>query len=478
MAEDILTKIVEQRKADIKKSGFSFGIKIPEKRNRPIVPFMNKKSAILEVKRASPSKGDIAPDLNAVETAKKYRIAGAKAISCLTEKNYFKGSLQDLIDICSNISDIAVLRKDFLIDENEIEISYLCGADAVLLIAGILTEEKLYSMTKNCFEKGIKALVEVRSLEDAKKVLAVKKDFDSTIVCGVNSRNLKDFSMDLLFPCALKNILGSKVIFESGITTPAAARRVSEMGFQGFLMGEAAARNPENVHEFIKEFEETSITEHGKKICSLAEKILSSRKKTPLVKICGITNKKDLLFADKCGADFVGFVFAGGFERNVCGTKFDLLKDSLKSVKAFKVAVVTDLNSSEGKEAVRLVKEGLLDFLQLHGIDFEKIDEDILTLPHYFTLCSKSNIDEKKLKKLYSFGETRILQECSSHNYQKTNGLWIAGGLNADNISSFIKEFSPELVDVSSGIENEIKGIKNHSKMKKFFDEIKKSIKQ
>ena len=470
MPNDILTKIIEQRKLDIKEKGFHFGVNIPSERLRPVVPFMDKKGVILEVKRASPSKGDIAPNLNATETAKKYRDAGANAISCLTETNFFKGSLTDLMAIASEINDVALLRKDFLIDEAEIEISYLCGADAVLLIAGILSEEKLYAMTKKCFEKGIKALVEVRSAEDAKKVLYVKKDFASTIVCGVNARNLNDFSIDLLFPCALKNRLGGQVIFESGITTPTAAKRISQMGFQGILMGEAAAKNPDKTVEFVDAFQNACLTVHGQKFCSLAEKLLLFKKNTPFVKICGITNKEDLLSADALGADFVGFIFANGYERNVYGEKFSVLESELKNIKALKVAVVTDLNTTEGKCAVALVKSGKLDFLQLHKIDPESVSEEILTLPHYFAFR-----ESEKVEKMNAFAELRFLQDSFEHKYKKCSGLWIAGALNPENVSLIIKEFRPELVDVSSGIEDEQKGIKNHKKMKQFFDEVKKN---
>ena len=202
--KNVIAQIVEQRKKDIASRGYNFGFEIPKVRTRPVNPFMAERGVILEVKRASPSKGDIAPGLNPAETALNYRAHGAKAISCLTEENYFKGSLADLMAVCAAVPDVAVLRKDFLIDEREIEIAYLCGADAVLLISGILSLEKMKSMTAKCAELGIRAFVEVRTEDDAEKVLEAKKNYPNTIVCGVNSRNLKDFSIDLLVPAQLK----------------------------------------------------------------------------------------------------------------------------------------------------------------------------------------------------------------------------------------------------------------------------------
>lgn len=473
--ESIIAKIVEQRKKDIQERGFNFGFDIPEKRTRPINKFMAERGVILEVKRASPSKGDIAPNLNPVETALKYKKKGAKAISCLTEENYFKGSLKDLMDICNSIPDIAVLRKDFLIDEQEIEIAFRCGADAVLLISGILPLEKMLSMTKKCRNLGIRAFVEVRTEEDARKVLEVKKIYKDTIVCGVNSRNLKDFSIDLLVPAMLKDELGGDVIFESGITTSQAAKKVSSMGFSGILLGEFAARNPEKAGEFVKAFKSGKENACGKKLIELA-KVISAKSQSPLIKICGLTCAEDVLLSDSLGADFVGFIFASGFGRNVCGERFKEIQKILPKVRALKVAVVTDAQSEEAREAAEFVENGTLDFIQLHGINYEDVPEFLQDIPHYFAITEKNGTLKEQAEKLNSFGEPRFLQDSKSHNYGTNEHLWIAGGLNAENVREIIEKFQPELVDVSGGIEDEGKvGIKNEAKMRKFFEEARRS---
>lgn len=549
--KNIIAEIVEQRKKDIAERGFNFGFDIPEKRTRPINKFMAERGVILEVKRASPSKGDIAPNLNPVETALKYKENGAAAISCLTEENYFKGSLKDLMDICAAVPDIAVLRKDFLIDEEEIEIAFRCGADAVLLISGILPLEKMLSMTKKCRDLGIRAFVEVRTEEDAQKVLEVKKLYADTIVCGVNSRNLKDFSIDLLVPAMLKDELGGDVIFESGITTSEAAEKVSSMGFSGILLGEFAARNPEKAGRFVKAFKSGKENACGKKLIELAkvvnkgsrrlslskssvvsEKVISRASMTladskksmtrqtpvvssasttatfrekvlepkfqviepefqvvepefqvvepvettaPLVKICGLTRAEDVLLADSLGADFVGFIFASGFGRNVCGERFNEIKKILPKVHALKVAVVTNPESEEAREAAKLAENGTIDFIQLHGINYEDVPEFLQNVPHYFALTEKNGTLQEQAEKLNSFGEPRFLQDSKSHNYGTDEHLWIAGGLNAENIHETIEKFRPELVDVSGGIEDEGKiGIKNEAKMRKFFEETRR----
>ena len=144
MSEDILAKIVRMRKADIERLGLNFDIEIPEKRRVGHTEFLGNAGAILEVKRASPSKGDIAPDLNPVELATTYAEAHAQAVSVLTEMNYFKGSLRDLIAVADlmerrrkqGLHTCAVLRKDFLLYEDEIDVSDYVGPYIISFVGG------------------------------------------------------------------------------------------------------------------------------------------------------------------------------------------------------------------------------------------------------------------------------------------------------------------------------------------------------
>lgn len=474
--KNIVAEIVERRKKDIEKKGFGFGFKIPEKRCRPVNVFMAQKGAILEIKRASPSKGDIAPGLDCVETALKYRENGARAISCLTEENYFKGNLGDLMAVCAAVPDVAVLRKDFLIDEKEIEISYLCGADAVLLICGILSLEKMLSMTRECARLGIRAFVEVRTEEDVQKVLELKKHYGDTIVCGVNSRNLKDFSIDLLVPAMLKKALGGDVVFESGITTPETARKVGAMGFSGILLGEFAARNPQRAGEFVRSFEGADENLWGKKFVELAQKVKCRRSDRPLIKICGLTRPEDVLLADFLGTDFLGFVFAGEFGRNVYGEKFEGIRKIFGSVKAFKVGVITRPESEEAHFAAELVKEGVLDFVQVHGVKPEDLPSYLKDIPHFFALTEKNGDLKNQAEEACSVGEPRFLLESKSQNWGgeecgKDLPLWMAGGLTPENVRDLCQKFRPELVDVSGGVEGETLGAKDEGRLRKFFEE-------
>ena len=217
MSEDILAKIVRMRREDIERLGLNFGIEIPEKRQVGHTEFLGNAGAILEVKRASPSKGDIAPDLDPVGLATTYAEAHAQAVSVLTEGNFFKGSLRDLIAV-ANLMDsrrkqglhaCAVLRKDFLLFEDEIDIAYRCGADAVLLIARILDDEQLVRMAKRAASFDMQAFVEVRETDDLRKLKVVTEALGDaaakTVVAGVNSRDLATFHTDPLVPASIRS---------------------------------------------------------------------------------------------------------------------------------------------------------------------------------------------------------------------------------------------------------------------------------
>ena len=270
MADDILSEIIQRRNLDIKSKGFDFGFEIPQKRTRRIHPFLLEQGVILEVKRASPSKGDIAINLDSYKTAKTYAKAGAKAISCLTEMNYFKGNLGDLMNVCRAADDFeketgknppAVLRKDFLTCTEDIEISYRAGADAVLLIARILSSNQILEMAQKAKALGLSMLIEVRCQEDLEKLALILQNVDhNNILCGVNSRDLKDFSIDMLIPVKMFSKIkalseDARITFESGILSAKSAGFARNLGFHAILLGEAAAKEPNLAEQFIKAFE-------------------------------------------------------------------------------------------------------------------------------------------------------------------------------------------------------------------------------
>lgn len=502
-SRNIIEEIVARRKEDISRLGWEYGASVPEKRQRGApVPFIAGRGVVLEVKRASPSKGDIAPGLDAPATAAAYAQAGVSAISVLTERNYFKGSLDDLMAVCRAVDEwtaqdggrprIAVLRKDFIYAPEEIDVAYRAGADAVLLIARMLDETTLAAMLARCGELGLTAFTELRLAEDLDKLVAARKSLSSPcrIVCGVNARDLKDFSIDLLKPASMlfriRGLLGQdcSVIFESGIRTPQAAAFAGSLGFTGMLLGEAAARRPDAAGLLVSAFTGAQETEAARRWLEFAEGLrertteASHGTRLPLLKICGLTNGQDALEAALAGADFLGFIFCKDSPRNTNAELVRSVKAKLSETQdsgerlPFLVGVVTDCTSDEGKEAIQLVKDGTLDFLQLHGekaVSTFYADKSLTGLPHYPVVNLSDESDLTRVNELKERGEPRILIDAKAGMLVGGTGtriaaplvtqaasssrLWLAGGITPENVRQIVSDFSPELIDVSSGIE-------------------------
>lgn len=505
MSEDILSKIVRMRREDIERLGLNFGIEIPEKRRRGHIEFLGTPGAILEVKRASPSKGDIAPDLDPVGLAGTYADAHAQAVSVLTEGNFFKGSLRDLIAVADSMEErvkkglhaCAVLRKDFLLFEDEIDIAYRCGADAVLLIARILDDEQLIRMAKRAQGLGIQAFVEVREKDDFRKLNVVLEalgaDAAKTIVAGVNSRDLATFHTDPLVPAAVRGKLPAKAVFESGILTPGDAAYARSLGFTGILVGEAVAKNPPLAKEVVAAFESGCENARGKFWKKFAERRDTRR---PLVKICGITREEDGMLAAELGADMLGFVFSTTkrltteeFVRGFATKIRSDLSSPRRRESPLLVGVITDPNSPDGQTAIRLAREGVLDAVQFHGVNPPKVGELAEPFAHYCAARVGEPADFDYVATLRTHGEPRILLDAKVEGIPGGTGktipeslllekagdlpLWLAGGINPENVFTICEKFHPELIDVSSGVED-APGIKNAEKLRKLFEILQK----
>jgi indole-3-glycerol phosphate synthase len=195
---------------------------------------------IAEIKRRSPSKGDLAPDLDAAAQAQAYEQAGADAISVLTEPDRFGGSMDDLRAVTASVG-IPVLRKDFIIDPYQVWEAADAGASAVLLIAAALPSGSLGALLDECHDCGLDALVEVHDAEDLERAYSV-----GASMMGVNNRDLHTLEVDLAVSEDLGALIGSCVLFisESGIGAPRDARRVRAAGAQAILVGEALVGTP------------------------------------------------------------------------------------------------------------------------------------------------------------------------------------------------------------------------------------------
>ena len=198
-------------------------------------------SFICEVKRASPSKGMIAPDFPYREIAMEYEEAGADAISVLTEPDYFLGKGEYLTEISRSVS-LPLLRKDFTVDPYQIFEAKVLGASALLLICALLDTETLKEYMKICDSLGLSALVEAHDEAEIHSALTA-----GARLIGVNNRNLKTFEVDFENSIRLRSLVpaGTAFIAESGIRTADDVKRLYQAGVNGVLIGESLMRSPD-----------------------------------------------------------------------------------------------------------------------------------------------------------------------------------------------------------------------------------------
>ncbi len=196
---------------------------------------------ICEVKKASPSKGLIAPEFPYAEIAKQYEAAGAAAISVLTEPTKFLGSDRYLAEIRKAVQT-PLLRKDFTVDEYMIDQAKILGADAVLLIAALLSDSELQEYRLAAESLGMDALVEAHDQEEVERALR-----SGARVLGVNNRNLKDFTVDIGNSLRLRPLVPDSIPFvaESGIKTREQTAELEQAGVNGVLIGETLMRSPD-----------------------------------------------------------------------------------------------------------------------------------------------------------------------------------------------------------------------------------------
>jgi anthranilate synthase/indole-3-glycerol phosphate synthase/phosphoribosylanthranilate isomerase len=198
-------------------------------------------AVIGEVKRASPSKGDIAPGMDAAAQALKYAEGGAAGISVLTEPNWFKGTLDDMAAVrmatgCLGDARPAILRKDFIVDEYQVLEARVFGADAVLLIVAALDDERLAALMACSRSLGMEPLVEVNNAAEMERALA-----GGARIIGINNRDLRSFNVDLATTDRLAGMVDTGVLLAalSGISTREDVERFQTAGASAVLVGEA-----------------------------------------------------------------------------------------------------------------------------------------------------------------------------------------------------------------------------------------------
>lgn len=243
----VLEQIIVRKRAELVAERAAVNIATLEEHRRPARRGFRKALAasrpaiIAEIKKASPSAGVIAQEFDPSEIAAGYQDGGAAALSVLTDKQFFQGSLQDLVR-ARLATHLPVLRKDFTLDRYHLLQASAEGADAVLLIVAALNDEELKSLMADALELELDTLVEVHDEDELDRAVAAGAD-----LIGVNNRNLKtlDVSLETSLQLAKKLPSGTLAVSESGIRTSEDIRRLMDAGYQAFLIGESLMKQPD-----------------------------------------------------------------------------------------------------------------------------------------------------------------------------------------------------------------------------------------
>ena len=429
---------------------------------------------ICEVKKASPSKGIIAEHFPYLDIAKEYEVAGAAAISVLTEPDFFKGDKKYLQEIAS-IVKIPVLRKDFIIDEYQIYQAKVWGASAILLICACLDVPTLTKFRELADSLGLSSLVEAHDEHEVQMAI----DCGARII-GVNNRNLKDFTVDVQNSVRLRNLVQDDVIFvsESGLETPEDIQVLRDNNIGVALMGETFMRSPNKVEKLAYLYGPTYYT--------------------PKVKMCGISKVETIPAVVEAKPDYMGLVFAPS-KRQVTVDQAKTLVEELHKQYASRYNSgagqsnddVEQSNNDEIKTVgvfvnetletlVKIATEVNLDAVQLHG------DEDEAFIQ---SLKERTNVEVWKAVQIRSAADAEAWIYSSAdmllfdaYHKDERGGTgevfdWscldeferpfmLAGGIDSTNVARAIRTVRPYGIDISSGIETD--GVKDDEKITAF----------
>ena len=422
---------------------------------------------ICEVKKASPSKGIIAEHFPYLDIAKEYEVAGAAAISVLTEPDFFKGDKKYLQEIASTVK-IPVLRKDFIIDEYQIYQAKVWGASAILLICACLDVPMLTKFRELADSLGLSSLVEAHDEHEVQMAI----DCGARII-GVNNRNLKDFTVDVQNSVRLRNLVQDDVIFvsESGLETPEDIQVLRDNNIGVALMGETFMRSPNKVEKLAYLYGPTYYT--------------------PKVKMCGISKVETIPAVVEAKPDYMGLVFAPSKRQVTVDQAKTLVEELHKQYTKRYNNGAEQSNNDEIKTVgvfvnetldnlVSIATEANLDVVQLHG------DEDEAFIQ---SIKERSNVEVWKAVQIRSAADAEAWIDSSAdmllfdaYHTDERGGTgevfdWscldeferpfmLAGGIDSTNVARAIRTVRPYGIDISSGIETD--GVKDDEKIKAF----------
>ncbi len=417
---------------------------------------------IAEVKRASPSKGLLAPHLNPVELARTYEVNGASVISVLTEPHFFLGSPEYLTSIKQAVH-IPVLRKDFIVDDYQVYEARAWGADAILLICAILDDTLLQHLLSVAHELHMHCLVEVHSREEAQRAVDA-----GAMVIGVNSRDLTTFKMNPYLIRDIRSVIPANrvVIAESGISSASDARRLARYDVQGMLVGESLVISND--------------------VPAQLQMLLQGANASTQVKICGLRHPESIQAAIEASADMLGFIFYEPSHRYIqprhvqeaLATALSMLKEQVQPdlVGVFVNKEINFIND--------VVEEAKLHYVQLHGTESPEFcqqirrpvikaiplrnAEDLAQVTQYKDVVWRLLLDTPTPE----WGGTGVAHdwELASTIAQQTRIL-LAGGLTPENVAQALQQVSPWGVDVSSGVETQKQ--KDNQKIRTFIENVR-----
>ena len=422
---------------------------------------------ICEVKKASPSKGIIAEHFPYLDIAKEYEVAGAAAISVLTEPDFFKGDKKYLQEIASTVK-IPVLRKDFIIDEYQIYQAKVWGASAILLICACLDVPMLTKFRELADSLGLASLVEAHDEKEVQMAI----DCGARII-GVNNRNLKDFTVDVQNSVRLRNLVQDDVIFvsESGLETPEDIQVLRDNNIGVALMGETFMRSPNKVEKLAYLYGPTYYT--------------------PKVKMCGISKVETIPAVVEAKPDYMGLVFAPS-KRQVTVDQAKILVEELHRGYAKKYGSDTEHDKNDTIKTVgvfvnetvdnlvTIANETNLDAVQLHGDEDEAFIQSLKECTNvevWKAVQIRSTADAEKwidssadmllfdaYHKAERGGTGEVFDWSCLDEFERP--FMLAGGIDSTNVARAIRTVRPYGIDISSGIETD--GVKDDEKIKAF----------
>ena len=469
IVEATKVRVAQEKKVETPEAVKAAALALPSDTRFPFEAALRQQdfNFICEVKKASPSKGIIAEHFPYLDIAKEYEVAGAAAISVLTEPDFFKGDKKYLQEIASTVK-IPVLRKDFIIDEYQIYQAKVWGASAILLICACLDVPTLTKFRELADSLGLSSLVEAHDEHEVQMAI----DCGARII-GVNNRNLKDFTVDVQNSVRLRNFVQDEVIFvsESGLETPEDIQVLRDNNIGVALMGETFMRSPNKIEKLAYLYGPTYYT--------------------PKVKMCGISKVETIPAVVEAKPDYMGLVFAPS-KRQVTVEQAKMLVEALHkqckeqnnmvSIKTVGVFVNETLDN-----LVTIANEANLDVVQLHG------DEDEAFIQ---SLKERTNVEVWKAIQIRSAADAEAWIDSSAdmllfdaYHKDERGGTgdvfdWscldtferpfmLAGGIDSTNVARAIRTVRPYGIDISSGIETN--GVKDDEKITAF-TKIVKSI--